>query len=85
MGVPGGGGEEGGLTDNCAVLVVPQVPEIGTDVETETELVAPVKVALLAPGDTVTVAGTVTIEVSPLDNDTTAPPEGAAPVKVTVP
>ena len=56
-----------------------------TDVEAATELVAPVKLALLAPGETVTVAGTVTIEVSPLDSDMTAPPEGAAPVNVTVP
>jgi hypothetical protein len=48
-----------------------------------TALVAIVNVALDAPPGTVTLAGTVT--GSPLDSDTTAPPGGAAAVRVTVP
>ncbi len=42
------------------------------------------KVALVEPAGTVTVGGTVT-EVSWADNDTTAPPVGAGPLRVTVP
>jgi hypothetical protein len=44
-----------------------------------------VNVALVAPLDTVTFAGTLATEVLLLDNDTTAPPEGEGPVSVTVP
>jgi hypothetical protein len=40
-------------------------------------------VALADPAGTLTLAGTVT--GSPADNDTTAPPAGAAAVRVTVP
>jgi hypothetical protein len=39
----------------------------------------------VAPADTVTLAGTVAVEELSLDNDTTAPPEGAGPFSVTVP
>ena len=56
-----------------------------TEVETPTALVAAVKVAVVAPGGTVTDAGTVATAALLLESDTTAPPEGAAPVKVTVP
>lgn len=48
-----------------------------------TALVEIVNVALADPAGTVTLAGTVT--GSPADNDTTAPPSGAAAVRVTVP
>ena len=48
-----------------------------------TVLVEIVNVALADPDGTVTLAGTVT--GSALDNDTTAPPAGAAPERVTVP
>jgi hypothetical protein len=48
-----------------------------------TTLVEIVNVALVDPAGTMTLAGTVT--GSPLDNDTTAPPVGAAPVSVAVP
>ena len=44
-----------------------------------------VKLALVCPADTVTLDGTVATDVLLLDRLTLAPPEGAAPVKVTVP
>ena len=43
------------------------------------------KVALVDPDGTVTLAGTVTAAVLPLDRVTTAPPDGAAAVSVAVP
>lgn len=48
-----------------------------------TVLVEIVNVALADPPGTVTLSGTVT--GSPADNDTTAPPAGAAAARVTVP
>ena len=50
-----------------------------------TALVLTVNVALLAPAATVTVAGTVAVDVLPLERETTAPPVGAGPLSVTVP
>jgi hypothetical protein len=47
-------------------------------------LVLTVNVALVAPAATVTLDGTIAKELSLL-NPTTAPPDGAAPLKVTVP
>jgi hypothetical protein len=44
-----------------------------------------VKVAVAAPGATVTLAGTCAAAVLLLVRVTTAPPDGAGPVKVTVP
>ena len=44
-----------------------------------------VNVAVVWPCGTVTVAGTVAVEVSELDNDTDIPPLPAADVSVTVP
>ena len=43
------------------------------------------KVVLVLPAGTVTLAGTVAAAVLPLVSVTTAPPEGAASFKVTVP
>jgi hypothetical protein len=48
-------------------------------------LVLTVKVVLLWPADTVTLAGTVATLVLLLESVTTAPPEGAAPESVIVP
>jgi hypothetical protein len=69
----------------------PNAAEILTTVVAVTALVAIVKLALVCPAGTVTLAGTLagTVPLPPfaraLESVTTAPPEGAAPVKVTVP
>ena len=47
--------------------------------------VVTVNVTEVAPCGTVTEAGTLAAEVFELESDTTAPPEGAASVRVTVP
>ena len=59
--------------------------EMVTEVDAATALVATVKVALVAPAGTVTLAGTVATVVLLLERLTTAPPAGAAPLSVTVP
>src|SRR6266403_399484 len=56
-----------------------------TEVDVVTALVLTVNVALLAPAATVTVAGTVAVDVLPLERETAAPPLGAGPLRVTVP
>ena len=56
-----------------------------TDVDAVTEPLAIVKPALVAPGCTVTLAGTAAIAVLLLEIVTTAPSGGAALVNVTVP
>ena len=53
-------------------------------VEEVTDVVATLKVALVAPATTVTLEGTVAAAVL-LDSVTAAPPDGAGAVKVTVP
>jgi hypothetical protein len=76
----------GGVTVRGAVLVTPPyTAEIVTAVELDTGLVVTANVALLAPADTVTLAGTFAANVLSLDSDTTAPPTGAGPLSVTVP
>ena len=55
-----------------------------TAVDADTELVVIVKLALVAPAGTVTLAG-VAAAVLLSESATTAPPDGAAPVSVTVP
>ena len=80
---PGGGG----LTFSVAKRSIPPAdapteanrPCVGSDV------VAAVKVTLVAPAGTVTVAGTRTHRVSLLESVTTVPPAGAGPPSVTVP
>ena len=69
-----------------AVLVTPfSVAEIVTVVDFLTPLVETVKVAVLAPATTRTLAGTVAAAVLLLERVTVAPPVGAGPVSVAVP
>ena len=56
-----------------------------TTVEEPTGVVLTVKVALVLPAGTVTLAGTVAAPVLLLDKLTTAPPLGAGALSVTVP
>jgi hypothetical protein len=56
-----------------------------TGVDAVTVLVLIVKVALVAPYATVTLAGTVAAAVVSLERETAAPPLGAGPLRVTVP
>jgi len=56
-----------------------------TGVDVVTALVLTVNVALLAPAATVTLAGTVAVDVLLLVRVTAVPPVGAGPLSVTVP
>ncbi len=56
-----------------------------TVVDAATALVLTVNAALVAPAATVTLDGTLAAVVLLLESVTTAPPEGAAPLRVTVP
>ena len=72
-------------TVRTAVCVPPLVAEIVTLVELVTDFVVTVKVALVFPEDTVTLAGTVATAVELLVRVTTIPAVGAGPESVTVP
>jgi hypothetical protein len=74
-----------GVTVRLAVKTAPFVAEILTVVEVATIFVETVKVAVLLPGATVTLAGTVAAEVRLLERTTSMPPAGAGPENVTVP
>ena len=75
----------GGVTVSVAPRVwFPKEPEIVTAVEELTKKVLTVNVAVLDPGETVTVAGTVAAEVLLLESVNTAP-LGAEPFSVAVP
>ena len=62
----------------------PKEPVTVTAVEAVTDDVVIVNAALVAPAATVTLAG-VLADALLSESETTAPPEGAAPVSVTVP
>ncbi len=82
----GGGGADDGVTVRDAVMVAPpKDAEMVTEVEAVTALVVTVKVALVAPAGTVTLEGTCAAPVLLLESATCAPPDGAAPLRVTVP
>jgi hypothetical protein len=66
-------------------LIDPQVAVMVMLVVDVTELVFTVKVAVVAPAATVTFVGTVATAVLLLVSVTTAPPDGAAVINVTVP
>lgn len=80
-----GTGAVAGLIDRTAVLVTPaKTAEMVAEVDVMTVLVVTVKLALVAPATTVTLAGTLT-ETESSESVTTTPPLGAAALKVTVP
>jgi hypothetical protein len=66
-------------------VTAPNLAEMFTLVFADCVLVVTVNVALVFPAATVTVAGTVPTPVLLLERVITAPPEGAAPLSVTVP
>jgi hypothetical protein len=73
------------VTESPADRVTPAyVPEIVTEPEVQA-IVDTAKVALEAPAATVTLVGTVAIAESLLASSTTAPPAGAAALRITVP
>jgi hypothetical protein len=74
-----------GVTVRAAVFATPLVAEIFTLVWAVTVFVVTVKVAVVFPEVTVTLAGTVATAVELLERVTTVPAEGAGPVIVTVP
>src|SRR5207244_2106134 len=79
------GGRGGAWRGREAVLVTPAYDaEMVTGVDVVTALVLTVNVALLAPPATVTLAGTVAVDVL-LERETAVPPLGAGPLSVTVP
>src|SRR3989442_351583 len=85
--VSAAGGGAAGVTVSSAVLVTPpKLAEIVAEVDAVTDTVVTVNVALVAPAGTVTLptAGTLAAAGLLLERVTTAPPAGAAALRVTV-
>ena len=80
-----GVGAAGGFTVSVELRLTPSVAVIVADAEVATVLVVTVNVPLELPAATVTFAGTVATGVLLLDSVTIAPPDGAGPLRVTVP
>src|SRR2546425_1125827 len=86
--VSAAGGGAGGVIVSRAVLVrPPKLAEIVAEVDAVTDTVVTLNVVLVLPAGTVTlpIAGTLATAVLLLKRVTTAPPVGAAALKVTVP
>jgi hypothetical protein len=76
----------GGVMVRTALRITPRyVAAIVARLRADTEFVATVNVAVVAPAATVTAAGTVALAVLSLESATAAPPAGAAALSVTVP
>ena len=81
----GAGGGAGVTVSEADLVTPPYAAEILTVVDAATALVLTVNVALVAPAATVTLDGTLAAVVLLLESVTSAPPDGAAPLSVTVP
>jgi hypothetical protein len=74
-----------GLTVRFADAVALYVADMVVDAGEETVALVAVKVAVVAPAGTVTLAGTLAAETLLLERLTSAPPDAAGPVSLTVP
>src|SRR2546426_1092143 len=82
--VTGGGGAEGETVSSAVLVRPPKEAAIVMVVDAVTEVVVTLKLAVVDPAATVTLAGTVATTVLLLERVTSAP-AGAAALKVTVP